>query len=36
LDATFSNKRARAAAATTVEAYRIRMRALAKLSPLEV
>jgi Uncharacterized protein conserved in bacteria (DUF2252) len=36
LDATFSNKRARAAAATTVGAYRIRMRALAKLSPLEV
>src|SRR3954453_13791431 len=36
LDAKFSNKRARAAAATTVQAYRIRMRALAKLSPLEV
>src|SRR3954451_5416820 len=36
LDAKFSNKRARAAAATTVAAYRIRMRALAKLSPLEV
>jgi uncharacterized protein (DUF2252 family) len=33
--AGFSNKRARAAAATTVEAYRTRMRTLAKLSPLE-
>jgi uncharacterized protein (DUF2252 family) len=36
LAAAFSNKRARAAAATTVEAYRTRMRALAKLSPLEI
>ena len=36
LDAKFSNKRARAAAATTVAAYRTRMRALAKLSPLEI
>ena len=36
LDAKFSNKRARAAAAAAVAAYRIRMRALAKLSPLEV
>src|SRR5262245_65469561 len=36
LDAKFSNKRARAAAATTISAYRTRMRALAKLSPLEV
>jgi uncharacterized protein (DUF2252 family) len=35
LAAGFSNKRARAAAAMTVEAYRTRMRALAKLSPLE-
>src|SRR5437870_2083219 len=35
LAAGFSNRRARAAAATTVEAYRTRMRALAKLSPLE-
>ena len=34
--ANFSNKGARAAAATTVEAYRMRVRALAKLSPLEV
>jgi len=32
----FSNKRARATAAETVEAYRIRMRALAKLSPMEI
>src|SRR5262249_24090478 len=36
LAAQFSSKRARAAAATTVEAYRTRIRALAKLSPLEV
>ena len=36
LAAGFSNKRARAAAATTVEAYRTRMRALAQLSPLEI
>ncbi len=36
LDAKFSNKRARAAAATTVAAYRARMRVLAKLSPLEI
>jgi uncharacterized protein (DUF2252 family) len=35
LAAGFASKRARAAAATTVEAYRTRMRALAKLSPLE-
>jgi uncharacterized protein (DUF2252 family) len=32
----FSNKRARATAAETVEAYRTRMRALAKLSPVEI
>ena len=32
----FSNKRARATSAATVEAYRTRMRALAKLSPLEI
>src|SRR5271169_1755547 len=32
----FSNKRARATAAATVEAYRTRMRALAKLSPMEI
>jgi uncharacterized protein (DUF2252 family) len=36
LAAKFSNKRARAIAAATVEAYRTRMRALAKLSPLEI
>ena len=36
LDAKFSSKRARAAAATTVAAYRARMRVLAKLSPLEI
>ena len=36
LAADFSNKRARAAAATTVDAYRSRIRALAKLSPLEI
>src|SRR5215470_1548294 len=35
LDAKFSNKRARAAAASTVQAYRTRMHILAKLSPLE-
>src|SRR5262245_217872 len=35
LAAKFSNKRSRATAAATVEAYRTRMRALAKLSPLE-
>jgi Uncharacterized protein conserved in bacteria (DUF2252) len=32
----FPNKRARAAAAATITAYRTRMRALAKLSPLEI
>ena len=36
LAATLSKKRARATAAATVEAYRNRIRALAKLSPLEV
>ena len=36
LAAQFSNKRARATAAATVEAYRTRVRALAKLSPLEI
>ena len=36
LAAKFSNKRARATSAATVEAYRTRMRALAKLSPLEI
>src|SRR6476619_3691151 len=36
LAANLSKKRARAIAATTVEAYRARMRALAKLSPLEI
>ena len=36
LDAKFSEKRARAAAAATVAAYRLRMRTLAKLSPLEI
>ena len=36
LAAKFSNKRARATAAATVEAYRTRMRTLAKLSPLEI
>ena len=35
LAAKVSNKRARATAAATVEAYRTRMRVLAKLSPLE-
>ena len=32
----FSRKRARATAAATVEAYRTRMRALSKLSPMEI
>jgi uncharacterized protein (DUF2252 family) len=36
LDAGFSSKRAREAAQTTVEAYRMHMRVLAKLSPLEI
>jgi uncharacterized protein (DUF2252 family) len=36
LAANLSKKRARAIAATTVEAYRNRMRSLAKLSPLEI
>jgi uncharacterized protein (DUF2252 family) len=36
LAAKFSSKRARATAAASVEAYRTRMRALAKLSPLEI
>jgi hypothetical protein len=36
LAAGFSKKRARTAAATTIEAYRTRMRGLAKLSPLEI
>jgi uncharacterized protein (DUF2252 family) len=36
LAAKFSNKRARATAAATIEAYRTRMRALAKLSPREI
>jgi uncharacterized protein (DUF2252 family) len=36
LNARLTSKRARAAAASAVAAYRIRMRALAKLSPLEV
>jgi uncharacterized protein (DUF2252 family) len=36
LAANFSKKRARAAAAQTVEAYRTRIRNLARLSPLEV
>jgi len=36
LAANLSKKRARAIAATTVEAYRNRMRNLAKLSPLEI
>jgi Uncharacterized protein conserved in bacteria (DUF2252) len=36
LGSGFSTKRARAAAATTVAAYRLRMGALAKLSPLEI
>jgi len=36
LAAKYSKKRARATAAMTVEAYRTRMRALAKLTPLEI
>jgi uncharacterized protein (DUF2252 family) len=36
LDAKFASRRARAAAASTVEAYRLHMRSLAKLSPLEI
>ncbi len=36
LDAKFTPRRARAAAAATVEAYRLRMRTLAKLTPLEI
>jgi uncharacterized protein (DUF2252 family) len=36
LAANLSKRRARAIAATTVEAYRSRMRSLAKLSPLEI
>src|SRR5260370_26156610 len=36
LAAGFSNKRARATAAATIAEYRTRMRALAKLSPLEI
>jgi uncharacterized protein (DUF2252 family) len=36
LDAKFPSKRAHAAAAATVEAYRLHMRRLAKLSPLEI
>src|SRR5262249_40011592 len=36
LAANFTEKRARATAAASVEAYRRRMRSLAKLSPLEV
>jgi uncharacterized protein (DUF2252 family) len=36
LAAKLSNKRAHATAAATIEAYRTRMRALAKLSPLEI
>jgi uncharacterized protein (DUF2252 family) len=36
LDAKFSAKRARAAAAATVRAYRLHMRGLARLSPLEI
>jgi uncharacterized protein (DUF2252 family) len=36
LAANFSNKRARATAAATIEAYRTRIRTLAKLSPLEI
>jgi uncharacterized protein (DUF2252 family) len=36
LAAGFSNKRARAAAVASVEAYRTRMRALANLPPLEI
>ena len=36
LAANFSNKRARATSAATIEAYRTRIRTLAKLSPLEI
>jgi uncharacterized protein (DUF2252 family) len=36
LDAKFAGRRARAAAASTVEAYRLHMRSLANLSPLEI
>ena len=36
LDAKFTGRRARAAAAATVKAYRLRMRGLAKLSPIEI
>jgi uncharacterized protein (DUF2252 family) len=36
LDAKFPAKRARAAAAATVQAYRLHMRSLAKLSPVEI
>src|SRR5712671_1714973 len=36
LAAKLSNKRARATAAATIEAYRTRMRVLARLSPLEI
>ena len=36
LDAKFTGRRARAAAAATVKAYRLHMRSLAKLSPLEI
>src|SRR5437879_13308924 len=36
LAANYSKKRARATAAMAVEAYRTRMRALAKLTPLEI
>jgi uncharacterized protein (DUF2252 family) len=36
LDAKFPGRRARTAAAATVEAYRLHMRSLAKLSPLEI
>jgi uncharacterized protein (DUF2252 family) len=36
LAANFSKKRTRAAAAATIESYRMRMRRLAKLSPLEI
>ncbi len=36
LDAKFTGRRARVAAAATVKAYRLHMRSLAKLSPLEI
>jgi uncharacterized protein (DUF2252 family) len=36
LDAKFTGRRARAAAAAAVKAYRLHMRSLAKLSPLEI